>query len=79
MTMTVAIAQAHLDAWLAADLGRARNANYTMPDGRQLTRPTNAEIKEAISRWQRTIDALNAAAAGVANPGVKIATWSNVT
>lgn len=75
MTMTAAIAQTHLDAWLAADLGLARNASYSIGD-RTLTRADAAEVTQRINSWQRTVNALNAEAAGAKAPGIKIATWT---
>ena len=77
--MDIATAQAHLDAWLAADLALAKNETYTIstPSGsRSLTRADGGIVKERIASWQRTVQTLRAEAAGAANPGVKIATWS---
>jgi hypothetical protein len=76
MTMTATIAETHLDAWLAADLALTRNRSYTMEDGRTLTRTDTPFVKERISYWQRTLNALRAETAGAKNPGIKVATWS---
>ena len=75
MTMTVATAQTHLDAWLAADLAIAKGASYTI-QGRSLTRQDGEIVKERISYWEGVVQSLNAQAAGNTSPGIRIATWS---
>ena len=75
MTMTVAIAQTHLDAWLAADLAISKRKSYAIGD-RTLTAQDGPFVKDQISYWQGVVEALTAQAAGATNPGVKIATWS---
>jgi len=74
--VTLATAEAHRDAWLAADLALTRNQEYTLPDGRDLKRVKPAEVKERLSYWQGVVNALAAEAAGATNPGVKTAKWS---
>ena len=77
--MDIATAQTHLDAWLAANLALATNETYTIstPSGsRSLTRADQPAVRSEVNYWQRTLQTLRAEAAGVANPGVKIATWS---
>lgn len=74
--VTVAIATAHRDAFMAAELGLARNQEYTMPDGRNLKRTDGEYVSGRISYWQGVINALTAEAAGVLNPGIKLAKWS---
>lgn len=79
MTMTEAIAQTHLDAWLAADLALAKNETYTIstPSGsRSLTRADGEVVDRQISKWQRVLQTLKAEAAGATNPTTKVATWS---
>lgn len=75
MTMTVATAQTHLDAWLAADLALSRRKSYAIGD-RTLTSADGAYIKAQISYWQGVVETLTAQAAGSSNPGIKVATWS---
>lgn len=76
MTMTVAEAQTHLDAWLAADLALSRGQSYAIGD-RTLTRADWATVKEACSHWQGVVNNLNAEAAGNTAPSVKTATWND--
>ena len=75
MTMTVATAQTHLDAWLAADLAVAKGQSYEIA-GRSLKRVDAATIKGQIAYWQGIVNALNAESAGENSPGVRIAKWS---
>lgn len=75
MTMTVATAQTHLDAWLAADLAVALGQSYTIL-GRSLSRVDAETIKAQIAYWNGVVEALNAEAAGNISPGIRIATWS---
>jgi hypothetical protein len=74
--VTIATAEAHRDAFLAAELGLARNQSYSMPDGRGLTRADEKWVSGRIVYWQGVINSLTAEAAGVTNPGIKIAKWS---
>ena len=75
MSMDVATAQTHLDAWLAADLAISRGQSYAIGD-RTLTRVDAAHVKERISYWQGIINKLNAEAAGNKAPSIKVATWT---
>lgn len=75
MTMTVTTAQAHLDAWLAADLAVAQGQAYQIA-GRSLTRANAAWIQKYINYWQGVVNALTAEDAGNASPGIRIAKWS---
>lgn len=55
---TLADAQAHLAAWLAADLALATGKEYRMADGVMLTREHARNIKERISFWSREVKRL---------------------
>lgn len=68
--MDLATAQAHLDAWLAADLAVAGGRSVTM-DGRTLTREDAATIAARIAYWQRQVEAINGRATTI-----RIATWT---
>jgi hypothetical protein len=72
--MTTAEAQAHLDAWTAADTAISTGKAYTIGN-RALTRADAEEVKTQITYWQRAVNTLTAAGNGVTNPGVRIATW----
>lgn len=78
--MDLATAQAHLDAWLAADLALADGKVAridTSTGSRSLTLEDAAEIRANITRWQRTVNALTAKAAGVTSDvTVRLATWN---
>lgn len=52
---TLADAQAHLTAWLAADLALATAKEYRMADGVMLTREHARNIKERISFWSKEV------------------------
>lgn len=75
MAVSLTTAQAHLDAWLAADLAVATGQSYQI-DGRMLTRAHASEIRANITRWQRAIETLTAEAAGNTSPGVRVASWT---
>lgn len=75
MTMTAAIAQTHLDQWLAADLAVAQGRAYTIGD-RQLTRESAKDIREAIAYWTRVVDTLTAQASG-SNKPASLACWNS--
>lgn len=48
--ITEAQAQAHLDAWMAADLAVAQGQSYSI-GSRTLTRADAAKIQEKIAYW----------------------------
>lgn len=75
MTMTVTIAQTHLDAWLAADLAVAKGQSYSI-QGRSLSRVDAETIKSQIAYWQGVVNSLNAEAADNKSPSIRIAKWS---
>ena len=62
--ITLAQAQAHLDAWLAADLAVAKNQSYTI-GSRSLTRANAKEIATNIARWERTVTQLTTGQRGM--------------
>ena len=66
--ITLAIAQAHLDAWLAASLAAANNQSYTINE-RSLTRADAKEIREQIMLWNTLVKQLTA---GTAGPRVRL-------
>ncbi len=72
--MDTATAQAHLDAWLAADFAVAAGQSYAIGD-RSLTRADAATIAERILYWRRVLVQLEATAAGAANPTASVARW----
>lgn len=55
--ITLVQAQAHLDAWMAADLAVATGQAYTIGT-RQLTRANSAEIQLNIDNWSRKVQQL---------------------
>lgn len=58
-TWTLAEAQAHLAAWLAADLAVAGGQSYTI-GSRSLTRADAGRIKTQIEFWSREVERLTA-------------------
>lgn len=60
--MDLATAQAHLDAWLAADLNPATTVRTA--DGKSITYPTPEETRANIAYWQRVVLSYTAYAAG---------------
>lgn len=62
--MTLAQAQAQLDAWLAASLAIAGSKEYQIGD-RRLRREDGAEVRQQIAFWESRVNALTAQAAGV--------------
>lgn len=62
--ITLAQAQAHLDAWMAADLAVAQGQSYTI-GSRTLTRAQAKEISENIMRWQRWVQLLSRGLGGI--------------
>ena len=60
--ITLAQAQAQLDAWMAASLAVASSQSYRIGD-RMLTRADAIEIRNWVIYWQGQVNALTAAAA----------------
>ena len=56
--ITITQAQAHLDAWMAADLAVAQGQSYTIGT-RTLTRANAKDIADQIMRWQRLVQAFS--------------------
>lgn len=81
MALDLTTAQAHLDAWLAADLAVSAGRSYTIGD-RTLTRENAENIREQIDYWQSKVAQVAAqAAAGTDDyarhqPGVRVARWT---
>lgn len=57
-------AQAHLDAWMAADLAVATGQSYTI-GSRTLHRANSREIRENIDKWQRLVLQLQTGSGGM--------------
>lgn len=68
--MDLATAQTYLNAWIAAQVGLASNASYTLsfPNGtsRTVTRTDSRTIMDQITYWHRVVNALDANAQGKA-------------
>jgi hypothetical protein len=62
--ITLAQAQAQLDAWLAASLAVAGNQSYTI-GMRTLTRANAKEIQGLISYWRQQVAALSRGPGGI--------------
>lgn len=61
--ITLAQAQAQLDAWLAASLATATGQSYEIA-GRRLTRANAAEITRNIDTWNARVVTLSNQASG---------------
>jgi len=64
MAITLAQAQAQLDAWLAASLAVATSQSYRIGT-RTLTRADAGEIRRNIAHWERKVAALESGRRGV--------------
>lgn len=77
--MDLATAQTYLDKWIAAQVGLASNAAYTVsfPNGtsRTVTRADDQTIRNQITYWHRVVNALDANAQGNAAPA-RNPSWS---
>lgn len=65
--ITLEQAQAHLDAWLAAELAVASSQSYTIDTGngsRSLTRADAAEISKMVTIWDQRVKSLTPVAGG---------------
>lgn len=62
--ITLAQAQAQLDAWMAADTAVAGGQSYSI-GGRSLTRANAAEITNKIEFWERKVNQLTRSSAGI--------------
>lgn len=61
--ITLAQAQAQLDAWLAASLAVSNNQSYSIA-GRSLSRANAGEIMDMIEKWENKVKILTAATGG---------------
>lgn len=61
--ITLAQAQAQLDAWLAASTAVAKSQSYEI-DGRKLTRANAGEIRQSIDYWNSQVNVLTSRASG---------------
>ena len=61
--ITLAQAQAQLDAWLAASLAVANSQEYRIGD-RMLTRTDAAEVRQQVAYWQDQVNRLTAVGTG---------------
>ncbi|WP_420578792.1 DUF6148 family protein [Oceaniradius stylonematis] len=61
--ITLAQAQAQLDAWLEASVQVARNQSYSI-NGRSLTRADASDIQNQIAYWQSWVTRLTHSASG---------------
>jgi hypothetical protein len=61
--VTLEQAQAHLDAWLAADLAVSTGQSYSIAT-RALTRVNAAEIRAQIDYWTGKVNALTSGGRG---------------
>lgn len=57
MGITSTQAQAHLDAWLAADLAVSKGQVYSV-GSRTVTRADAAEIRENVEYWEARVNRL---------------------
>jgi len=74
--MDQATAQAHLDAWEAADLAIASGKEYSIGN-RSLTRVDAEEVRNQLTYWRREVKTAAASAAGQKNPGIVVASWNS--
>lgn len=61
--ITLAQAQTHLDAWLAADVAVATGQSYQI-GGRSLTRADAKEIRANIDYWEGKVQRLSRSTSG---------------
>lgn len=61
--ISLAQAQARLDAWVEADAAVSRNQSYSI-NNRTMTRTDAAEIRTNIDYWQGKVNELTASAGG---------------
>lgn len=73
--MDQATAQAHLDAWLAADLAVAAGQSYTI-GSRSLTRADAESIRQQVDYWRQQLEIIKNKDSRVSNPRVVYSTWN---
>lgn len=64
MPIPLETAQAHLNAWLAADIAVSQNQSYQM-GLRKLQRADAAEISEKIKFWRNEVERLQKGRSGM--------------
>lgn len=64
--ITLAVAEAKLEVWLAAEGKVATGQSYEI-DNRKLQRADLGQIRESIKFWQEWVDRLSATAGGKRN------------
>lgn len=62
--ITLAQAQAQLDAWLDASLAVARNQSYSIGN-RSLTRANAQEIQQQVNYWRAEVERLQGGGRGI--------------
>jgi hypothetical protein len=62
--ITLAQAQAQLDAWLADSLAVSSNQSYSIA-GRSLSRANASEISAMVDKWESKVKQLTASNSGV--------------
>ena len=75
MAMTLATAQAHLDAAIAAELDALKVSSYSV-GSRSKTNQQLSELRASIAYWQRVVDVLTAQAAGNTQPSFAQPRWT---
>ena len=73
--MDLATAQRHLTESLDA-LSQARKAQSVGLRDRSVSRASVSDLQAQVDYWQRVVNGLQAAAAGISNPTIKVARWS---
>lgn len=63
MSLSLAQAQEHLDAWRAADLAVAKGQAYSV-GSRSVTRADAREIRTNVEYWERRVNELSQGGAG---------------
>lgn len=79
--LTLTTAQAHLDAWYAADLAVSQGRTVAM-EGESLTRESADRIRQQIEFWEAKVAQIKAQASAGSDdyarhqPGVRVARWT---
>lgn len=81
MALDITTAQAHLDAWIAADLAVSQGRVITI-EGESITRESAHRVREQIDFWESKVAQIKAQlSAGSEDyarhqPGVRVARWT---
>lgn len=81
MALDLTTAQAHLDAWLAADLAVSQGRAISM-EGESLSRESADRIREQVEFWESKVAQIKAQASAGSDdfarnqPGVRVARWT---